>query len=235
MYSGTRAIAGELSVREPVACIDGSHIVDPQTNRELSSSPLAAEALSGVFEALSSERPSTFVFAGDRLYHDAQGTRYLPYLTTWSEELVQIDSVLDDARFGDEHKPAALVAIGRETQIATVQSAIDSLFPHLLQTVSFPIHRPDFAGYWGMVVRAAQVDKGTALDWLASHYGIKVEEIVAVGDWLNDVPMFRRAGRSFAMAQAPQAVKDAATDILTADARNGGGGIAEAAERSGLI
>jgi hydroxymethylpyrimidine pyrophosphatase-like HAD family hydrolase len=235
MYSGTRAIAGELNVREPVACIDGSHIVDPQTNRELSSAPLAAEALSGLFETLSATRPSTFVFAGDRLYHDAAGIRYLPYLTTWSEELVQVDNVLDDARFASEHKPAALVAIGKEEQILAVQAAIAELFPDLLQTVCFPIHRPDFHGYWGMVVRAARVDKGTAIDWLAGHYGITVDQIVAVGDWLNDVPMFRRAGRSFAMAQAPDAVKEAATDVLAADARSGGGGIAEAAERAGLL
>ena len=234
MYSGTRAIAGELSVREPVACIDGSHIVDPQNHRELSSVPLAAEALSGLFETLSAVRPSTFVFAGDRLYHDAAGIRYLPYLTTWSEELVEVESVLDDQRFTGEHKPAALVAIGKQEQILSVQSAVLELFPHLLQAVSFPIHRPDFAGYWGMVVRAAAVDKGTALDWLASHYGITVDQIVAVGDWLNDVPMFRRAGRSFAMAQAPDVVKEAATDVLVADARSGGG-IAEAAERAGLL
>jgi hydroxymethylpyrimidine pyrophosphatase-like HAD family hydrolase len=85
-----------------------------------------------------------------------------------------------------------------------------------------------------MVVRAARVDKGTAIDWLAGHYQIKPEEIVVVGDWLNDVPMFRRAGRSFAMAQAPEDVKSAATDVLVADAKSGGG-IAEAAERAGLL
>jgi hydroxymethylpyrimidine pyrophosphatase-like HAD family hydrolase len=234
MYSGTRGIAAELSLREPVACIDGSHIVDPRTNRELSSAPLAAEALTGLFATLSETRPSTFVFAGDRLYHDATGTRYLPYLTTWSEELVEIDSVLDDGRFTGEQRAAALVAIGREAQILTIESAVRELYPHLLQAVCFPIHRPDFAGNWGMVIRAAQVDKGTAIDWLARHYEITVDQIVAVGDWLNDVPMFRRAGRSFAMAQAPDAVKEAATDVLDADARSGGG-VAEAAERCGLL
>lgn len=234
MYSGTRGIAGELKMREPVACIDGSHIVDPLTNRELSSAPLAVEALGGLFETLSETRPSTFVFAGDRLYHDAGGVRYLPYLTTWSDELIEIDSVLEHEGFREQTRPAALVAIGHEEQIVSVQFALEENFPNLLQAVCFPIHRPDFAGYWGIVIRAAQVDKGTAIDWLARHYGILPEEIVVVGDWLNDVPMFRRAGRSFAMAQAPDVVKQAATDVLAADAKSGGG-IAEAAERAGLL
>jgi hypothetical protein len=234
MYSGTRGIALELGLREPVVCIDGSHIVDPSTNRELSSAPIAAEAVLGLFTALSEVRPSTFVFAGDRLYHDAEGTRFLPYLTTWSEELVEIESVLDDGRFSGEQRAAALVAIGGEAQILRVESAVRESFPDALQAVSFPIHRPDLSGSWGLLVRAARVDKGTALEWLARHYEIAVDQIVAVGDWLNDVPMFRRAGRSFAMAQAPDAVKAAATDVLVADARSGGG-IAEAAERAGLL
>jgi hypothetical protein len=46
--------------------------------------------------------------------------------------------------------------------------------------------------------------------------------------------MLRRAGRSFAMAQAPDAVKAAATEVLDADGWEGGG-VAEAAHRAGLL
>ena len=58
--------------------------------------------------------------------------------------------------------------------------------------------------------------------------------VVAVGDWLNDVPMLQCAGQSFAMAQAPAEVRAAAKHQLKADIWTGGG-IAEAAERAGLI
>jgi hydroxymethylpyrimidine pyrophosphatase-like HAD family hydrolase len=50
---------------------------------------------------------------------------------------------------------------------------------------------------------------------------------VAVGDWVNDVPMFHAAGRSFVMGQAPEHVKRSASDRLLADLHTGGG-IAEA-------
>jgi hydroxymethylpyrimidine pyrophosphatase-like HAD family hydrolase len=55
--------------------------------------------------------------------------------------------------------------------------------------------------------------------------------VVVVGDWLNDLPMFEVAGRSFAMGQAPEDVKRAATDRLKADGMRGGG-IAEAIRRA---
>ena len=85
-----------------------------------------------------------------------------------------------------------------------------------------------------MVARRAGEDKGTAVEWMARHYGVPRREIVAVGDWLNDIPMLRAAGRSFAMAQAPEEVLAAATDRLQSDASHGGG-IAEAAERVGIL
>ena len=73
-----------------------------------------------------------------------------------------------------------------------------------------------------------------AVEWLAKHYGVAVADVVAVGDWLNDVPMLRRAGVSFSMAQAPAEVQAAAKFQLEADIWSGGG-VAEAAERAGLI
>ena len=128
---------------------------------------------------------------------------------------------------------SALVALGTPDQIRKAEQFIQANGEHL-QCVSFEVGRAGFSGTWGLVVRAAGVDKGTAIDWVARHHGVSAAEVVAVGDWLNDIPMLRRAGRSFAMGQAPNEVKAAATDILKANASTGGG-LAEAAMRAGLL
>ncbi|MFO7177203.1 MAG: HAD family hydrolase [Pseudomonadota bacterium] len=234
MYSGTRAIAMELGLCEPVACIDGSHIVDSGTHRELATAPLPPEALATLCRLLERTGPTVFAFAGDRLYYDANGQPYLPYLATWSEDTVEVETVLDPDRFGYEEKVAALVALGTEDQIASAHEALREHHGTLLQAACFALQRPEDGGLWGMIARAARVDKGTALEWLAAHYGITLDEIVAVGDWVNDIPMLERAGCSFAMGQAPDSVKAAADHVLSADAWTGGG-IAEAAERAGLL
>lgn len=46
-------------------------------------------------------------------------------------------------------------------------------------------------------------DKGTALRAVARYYGVSEAETAAVGDMENDVPMFRVAGYSVAMGNAP--------------------------------
>jgi hydroxymethylpyrimidine pyrophosphatase-like HAD family hydrolase len=136
------------------------------------------------------------------------------------------------AAWESERNVAALVLMGDEDSILGMDRALDGV-PGL-QDIVFEVRREDLAGTWGMVVRASGVDKGTAVAWLAEHYGIGLEDVVAVGDWLNDVPMLRRAGQSFAMAQAPEEVKAAAKRVLQADIWVGGG-VAEAAEQAGLI
>lgn len=56
-------------------------------------------------------------------------------------------------------------------------------------------------------------------------------DAVVVGDWVNDLPMFEVAGRSFVMAGAPDDVAAAATDRLTS-VTGAGGGVAEAIRRA---
>ena len=234
MYSGTREIAELLGILGPVACIDGSHIVDASNHLELHSTPLSELGTELLFDALSRFRPVAFAFSGDRLFHDARGLPYLDYLSTWSEHTQQVDllSEVDEWRQPGASL-SALVALGTPSQVRSVEAFLAAHAAHV-QTVSFEVARPGFAGTWGLVVRAAGVDKGTAIDWVARHHGVTAAEVVAVGDWLNDIPMLKRAGRSFAMAQAPVAVKAAASDVLRASASTGGG-LAEAARRSGLL
>ena len=55
-------------------------------------------------------------------------------------------------------------------------------------------------------VTNATADKGTAARALASFYGLELAEVCAIGDQANDVPMFRVAGYSVAMGNAPEAV-----------------------------
>lgn len=234
MYSGTRAVAAELCVLEPLGCIDGSHIVDAASGRELATAPLAVERIHALFAALEEHGPAAFVFSSDRVYFDHGGSGYLPYITTWSDQTEQLGRVLESALWDASRPIAAIVALGERLQVEAVHTFIRDQHDEHLQSAYFPVQRDSLESLWGLVVRAARIDKGTAIEWLATHYGISVAEIVTVGDWFNDVPMLQRAGSSFAMGQAPDEVKAAAKAVLKADIW-AGGGVREAAERSGLL
>jgi HAD superfamily hydrolase (TIGR01484 family) len=234
MYSGTRSVATELGVLEPIACIDGSHIVDAATGRELATAPLAPERMHALFEAITLHGPAAFIFSSDRVYFDSEGAGYLPYVTTWSDQTEQLGSVLIPEHWDADRPIAALVAFGAREQVQAVHAIVADAHVEHLQAVYFPLRGADFQGDWGLIVRAARVDKGTACEWLATHYGFSMEELVTVGDWFNDMPMLTRAGLSFAMGQAPDEVKACAKAVLVADIWQGGA-VREAAERAGLL
>jgi len=75
----------------------------------------------------------------------------------------------------------------------------------------------------------AGVDKGRGLAHAASLLGIEPGEVAAVGDNFNDIDMFRAAGWSAAVANAPEAVKAEADYVAAAPH---GRGFVEAVRRA---
>lgn len=221
LYSGTRPTAEILGIRGPVGCVDGSQLVSTETHRTLFHHGFHGEAATKLRDAMAASGAALFLFAQDQVVHDALGTRYLDYVSTWSTAILPTRSVATHAYWAEDEGVTALVAVGTAGQIHDAVISIQSALGDAAQVASFPTRRME--NTWGMVVRAAGGNKGSALRWLADHHGIRVEETVCVGDWLNDLPMFEVAGRSFAMGQAPDALKAAATDHLEETADEGGG------------
>lgn len=69
------------------------------------------------------------------------------------------------------------------------------------------------------------VDKSTGLEIVRTELGIDPAHVLVIGDGRNDVEMFawarRNGGRAVAMAQGPQEVRDAASE-LTSSVQDGG-------------
>lgn len=57
-------------------------------------------------------------------------------------------------------------------------------------------------------------NKGNGIKVMAEHYNIPMEQTVAIGDNLNDIPMLQTAGLSIAMGNADPAVKELC-DVVT--------------------
>ncbi|MDP9117239.1 MAG: Cof-type HAD-IIB family hydrolase [Actinomycetota bacterium] len=70
------------------------------------------------------------------------------------------------------------------------------------------------SSYGLLEIAAPGVTKATGLAELAARHGITAEEIVAIGDMPNDVPMLEWAGRSYAVADAHPAARAAADQVL---------------------
>ena len=225
LYSGTRPTAAKIGLEGPVACADGSHIVRAGDHTTLLHHGLRGESADDLRATIGRADLTTFLFAEDTIVHDARGEEYLTYVRAWSSDIRSTIKVAEDELWKSALGITAVVSLGTETEVLKTVDNIQTNLNGVTQLTTFPVRRA--ADRWGMVVRAAGGTKGTALEWIARHHGLSLSQAVCVGDWINDVPMLRVAGRSFAMGQAPPDVKAEATDVLCATSLTGGG-VAEA-------
>jgi hypothetical protein len=111
-----------------------------------------------------------------------------------------------------------ICAIGTREEMSSTRDAVKAAFGG--QVMTFVQRSPRYQGTMCEVLRH-DANKWTALMHLAETWGVQAEEIVAVGDDMNDVPMLRGAGLGVAMGHAPAEVM-AVANVVTEDENNDG-------------
>ena len=71
-----------------------------------------------------------------------------------------------------------------------------------------------------MEIMAPDATKGNALTWLSRHYEVPREQILAIGDNINDIPMIRWAGVGVAVSDGHPALLEQA-DLIAPSCREG--------------
>jgi hydroxymethylpyrimidine pyrophosphatase-like HAD family hydrolase len=223
LYSGTRPVSERVGMRGAIGCADGSHIVHALDHGTLVHLGVQGPHATVLRDALARARATTFVFAEDAIGHDPAGAPFVGYVSTWSNDVRVVPDVFEHELWGASRGITAAIALGTREQITRAHGELSRDLAGAVFMAVFPVRRGPHADTWAMLVRAGGGTKGTALRWIAEHEQVALADTVCVGDWVNDVPMFEVAGRSFAMGQAPDEVKSRATDVLDETAETGGG------------
>jgi HAD superfamily hydrolase (TIGR01484 family) len=223
LHTGSVEAARACAIEGAIACVEGSHIVDADGGTLHAHHPLAAPDVALVRGLVEDAGLAGYVFHAGGIHHQAGDGHHRDYVRTWSPVMRQVGA--DEVWAG---APLGGVAIGPTEAVA---AAHRELARHADRVFAVQFAVRDRPGVSAVLMRTAGPHKGTALAELCRIAGCTTAEAVAVGDWINDVPMFRAAGRSFAMGSAPDEVRAAATDELDTPA-GAGGGIAEAVRRA---
>jgi hypothetical protein len=221
LFSGTRRHAKSLGVRGSVAVMNGSEIIDVQTETAGFGQYLPAPVQDHVRDVFAAHDVMTLLYHSRRIHYPQSAAKLKAYLGTWSEDL----RIHDDVHAAEDWRSdriVAICAVGTEPAVHAARDALE--LPAELGTEVFYT----FYGERFVKVRSAVEDKGTAIARLAAERGLTPADVVVVGDWLNDVSMFRAAGRSFAMRGSE--VEQAAGEVLESE-RGAGGAVAEVARR----
>jgi len=223
-----------LRLRTAVGCADGSHVVHAAHHATLVHHAIESLPLEQLRRVLARRRMATFVFASDAIGYDLSGAPFVEYVATWSTDLRPHHDVFEHDLWRSTEGVTAVIALGTKDDVDAVEETLREAGSADVRLVTFPLLRGGNAGKWALFVRASRGTKGTALAWIAEHTGVALKDTVCVGDWINDVPMFEVAGRSFCMGQAPDEVKGKASGVLRETAETGGGVASAVKEAFGI-
>lgn len=76
------------------------------------------------------------------------------------------------------------------------------------------------SGKFGLEITKKGVNKGSALEILAQHYGYSIKQCIAIGNDGNDLEMIKKAGIGVAVINAKSYIKSAANYITKRDNNN---------------
>jgi Cof subfamily protein (haloacid dehalogenase superfamily) len=226
--TGTLPTARALGLQHPLVCGDGGIVVDAITGERIEQTAIALQTATDVVAAFEEHALVPFVLMHDAVHGDERGRGYTEYVRVWTDQVHVHEHLAHTPAWKRDGEIALTVGIGPQDGVQRAHARLERAHPDRLDVVSFKVSR--MRETWSILTRPFGCTKGTALSRVAERLGIRHEDTCVVGDWFNDVPMFTWAKRSFAMGQAPDAVRRAATDSLRATAHTGGG-VAEAIAR----
>ena len=215
-YSSADQVAARLGlVDTPIVSYNGAVIRMPGEGETLRSVALEAD--------IAAEIVNDCVQRCLHVHYYLDGTMYVTHMSKWAWQYydrtgVQPVPVGDLRKFAGQ-RPTKLLVIDEPARISQLMPEFQKRYEgRAYVTCSMP-------QYFELLPLDAT--KAEALRWLADHYGLSLAQTMAIGDGLNDLPMIQTAKVGVAMAQAHEAVREAADYVAT----NQTEGVAEAIER----
>lgn len=196
---GLYGFAKQLGLTEPFAAFNGGVIQKPD-GETLLKHTLSRNICESAFEITDRFGTEFWVYCD----HDWHVSRVTPFVEREQNTIGFNALVENDIRdiFGTAAK---LVIVGDPVVVSEAEPFVMAAFG---SEVSATRSKPRF-----LDITAKEAHKGTVVTELAGALDIPTAEVAVIGDGLNDVSMFERAGFSIAMGQADDEVKNAATVI----------------------
>jgi len=203
--------ARQLGLVAPVVCYQGGMVYDFICDMVLFELRLPVELLPSIVSAMQDRDWN--------LHFEEAGHIYLPRISHHPPIFYELIRVTEWSRLDDllHDLPAVphkfIVTLNHPQDRARVVAEMEAVFAGRINVI--PSHPYLVEGL------PAGVDKGCGLAWLANYYHIPADQVLAVGDNDNDVPMLQWAGLGVAVGNASPMARAAADWIAPSVAEDG--------------
>lgn len=196
----------ELGIEEgPVVAYQGATVIDVGTGEILKNDCFAREDALAAIRLLEAEGCHIHVYGADDFYCNMDDELLHVY-----EHICRVKGIVVNEKLSAfvEREGFPVVKVLAMTE-PEGQAAFIARLTRTLGERFFVTRSAE----WLVEIMPAGQSKAAAVQFLCEHFGISGEHIAAIGDQLNDLPMLLAAGGRFAVANAQEALKQAATVV----------------------
>ncbi|MBO8159009.1 Cof-type HAD-IIB family hydrolase [Thermosyntropha sp.] len=210
MFRAALPYAEKLGLDMPLIAYQGALVKKPGSNRVLYCQNLENEMALEVMRFLDEADVYYHIYADDNLYVD-KITREVDFYIESGIEPLPVGKLIF---FADNRNITEIMAsVHDEKRLLKIAAGLRENFGDKLH-ISYLKNRY-------IEIMHKKANKGEALKFICNYYGINREEVMAIGDGYNDIPMLKWAGVGVAMENAPKEVKKAADFITFSSDENG--------------
>ncbi len=191
--------ARALGLSGLVSTFQGSVIMDIETGEVLRDGCMPQGVAVAVCKMMENMGLHIHIYEIDEYYANAAGEALAMY-----ERISGVKGVVSD-------KPLSELIVEKNMKVRKILSIVPTeerqgIFDRISNAYGkecYVTYSTDFL----IEVSSREYSKGTAVQFIAEHYGIPIEKTVAIGDSLNDLPMLKGAGIGIAVKNADAKLK----------------------------
>ena len=198
MVSASRRYAQLVGINAPMIALNGAIVKDCLNADVLYHRRIDDGSFRRILPVLAESRAASTVVCEDRAFGWNIDEDMRRKLSSW---IVNIEEVSFD---GVPQSPTIALIAGDENAVRRTADRIRGMKLKGVQVFLFPSIR--YYPMWYFELRAFGVDKGTGLRALVDSLGLRRENVLVIGDYVNDLPMFQEAGVRAAVANSHEDV-----------------------------
>ena len=207
-YGSAKSVADNIGIKCPLICYQGG-LINSYEGEILNVKYLNPDIANEIIDDFRKREIHLNVYVEDKLYVENDDDYIKDYIGDKGIDYFKVQS-FNELDFSKLNK---LLAIRYDSQF------IDNLIEELRK--KYPsIYTVKSHDYFCEIANK-EATKGNAIKFLANKYGIKTEEVLAIGDQNNDIDMIKTAGIGIAMGNGTEQIKKEA-DFITDSVDNDG-------------
>jgi hypothetical protein len=206
-FRSASRFARELGLSAPLICSQGAVIKHCGTLDVLHHVPVAGTLAAEAITMLHGTGVCVIANIDEKLYIVSDGPEFLSFTRRWGTPDPANVVVAPDLAAITRHTPPTKVMFSGDPAI--IDRELARVIDHFGEALA--IVRSDATV--GELI-APGLSKGNALATVAETLGVERDQVIAIGDEENDVPMLQWAGLGLAMGNAPDSVKRMAHAVI---------------------